>query len=149
MPTSLMASPPHREVVLVAYDGARLINIAAVLDLFALANDVTGKSAAFRYNTRIVTRAGGPLPTASGVALLTDSFADVSNLKIDTLLLAGGPGAYAASKDAVLVGWIRDRAAATRRTCSTCTGTYLLAAAGLLRGRTATTHWQDAHQLQA
>jgi transcriptional regulator GlxA family with amidase domain len=59
----------------------------------------------------------------------------------DTLLIAGGQGALVAAKDDALVDWIVRASRRARRTASVCTGAYLLAAAGLLDDRTATTHW--------
>jgi transcriptional regulator GlxA family with amidase domain len=61
---------------------------------------------------------------------------------LDTLLVAGGDGAEAAAENPVLVDWVRRRAARARRIASVCTGAVMLAAAGLLDGRRATTHWE-------
>jgi len=66
---------------------------------------------------------------------------------IDTLLVAGGLGAHEAEPHQVLLPWLREAAAAARRVASVCTGAYLLAAAGLLDGRRATTHWRYAAAL--
>jgi transcriptional regulator GlxA family with amidase domain len=57
------------------------------------------------------------------------------------LIVGGGPGVHNAAANPQLVGWIRDVAPNVRRVCSVCTGTFVLAAAGLLSGRRATTHW--------
>jgi transcriptional regulator GlxA family with amidase domain len=69
--------------------------------------------------------------------------------EIDTLLLAGGSGQAAACADAALIEWIASASGRARRTASVCTGAFLLARAGLLEGRRATTHWADAAKLRA
>jgi transcriptional regulator GlxA family with amidase domain len=65
----------------------------------------------------------------------------------DTLLVAGGCGARAAIEDVALVDWVARASRRGRRTVSVCTGAYLLAAAGLLDERQATTHWQHCDDL--
>ena len=65
----------------------------------------------------------------------------------DTLLVAGGPGVHAAAADPALLGWVRAHAGGARRVASVCTGAFLLAAAGLLDGRRAATHWLHCAEL--
>jgi len=62
--------------------------------------------------------------------------------------VAGGPGARRSIEDGPILDWIARASARARRTTSVCTGSYLLAAAGLLDGRRATTHWLYADELQ-
>jgi transcriptional regulator GlxA family with amidase domain len=66
---------------------------------------------------------------------------------LDTLLVAGGEGVDAAAADPELVAWVRRRANRARRVASVCTGAFLLAAAGLLDGRRAATHWKYCAKL--
>ncbi|MET9696406.1 DJ-1/PfpI family protein [Streptomyces sp. NPDC006529] len=67
----------------------------------------------------------------------------------DILLVPGGPGQSAQMKNEVLLDWLRAVDATTLWTTSVCTGSLLLAAAGLLRGRRATSHWLALDQLPA
>ena len=67
--------------------------------------------------------------------------------RLDTLLVAGGPGVHAASADPVVLNWLRRRAMRARRVASVCTGAFLLGAAGLLNGRRAATHWLHCAEL--
>ena len=67
---------------------------------------------------------------------------------IDTLLVAGGTGTRRAEEDEWLVDWIAEAATRSRRVASVCTGAFLLAKAGLLDGRRATTHWASCADLE-
>jgi transcriptional regulator GlxA family with amidase domain len=67
---------------------------------------------------------------------------------IDTLVVAGGPGVDAAANHEPLIGWLKQRAPHARRVCAVCTGAFLLARAGLLDGRRATTHWERCAALR-
>ena len=67
----------------------------------------------------------------------------------DTLVVAGGPGARRSIEDGPILDWIARASARARRTTSVCTGSYLLAAAGLLDGRRATTYWEYCDALAA
>ena len=68
---------------------------------------------------------------------------------VDTLIVAGGEGVHAAMEDPVLMAWVGQRARSVRRVASVCTGAFLLAAAGLLDGRRAVTHWSQCAALAA
>jgi transcriptional regulator GlxA family with amidase domain len=115
--------------------------VAGPLQVFASANDLmvaAGKMAPYEP----VVLADRPLVTASaGVGLATQPLPPRGR-PLDTLIVAGGWGVHAACENARLLGWIRARAKAARRVASVCSGAFLLAAAGLLDGRRAVTHWR-------
>lgn len=82
----------------------------------------------------------GPVQAEGGMEIsATTSFSDAPTLEV--LVVPGGPGQLALMKHALLLDYIRESAKTASWVCSVCTGALLLAQAGLLRGRRATTHW--------
>jgi transcriptional regulator GlxA family with amidase domain len=97
--------------------------------------------------TVFVAKEAGPVRTDNGaLALIADkALPDVPNP--DIVVVAGGPGQSALMEDEELLGWLRTADATSTWTTSVCTGSLLLAAAGLLKGRRAASHWLALDQL--
>ena len=132
-----------REVVVVGHAGVLGMELTGACDIFSFANTVAaeaGRPAAYRVT--VASMGGGPLALAGGLQLA--GTADLSGLRrpIDTLLVVGGPSAHEAAEDDAFVGVVRRLAVRSRRVGALCTGAFILAAAGLLEGRRATTHWR-------
>jgi transcriptional regulator GlxA family with amidase domain len=79
---------------------------------------------------------------SNGLVLVPDFGMDEVQGSIDTLVVAGGAGTRAAASDPRVIAWVRDAASRSRRVTSVCSGAFVLAEAGLLDGRRATTHWE-------
>jgi transcriptional regulator GlxA family with amidase domain len=124
-------------VVILVYEGVQSLDVTGPLEVFAGAG----------YRTHLVSRDGAPVTTSSGLTLLPHLDLAHAPAAIDTLLVAGGVGTEQACADRALLAWIARRAGSARRVASVCTGAFLLAAAGLLDGRRATTHWAAAAEL--
>ena len=93
-----------------------------------------------------MAQAGGGVTATAGVGLATEPLSRHGEA-LDTLIVAGGPGVEAAAANPALLDWLRQRATQARRVASVCTGAFLLAAAGILDGRRATTHWKFSASL--
>ncbi|QWP76719.1 DJ-1/PfpI family protein [Lysobacter sp. K5869] len=134
-----------KTVAMLALPGVQLLDVSGPLDVFAEANAQAGREV---YRLWIVAAQAGPLASSSGARLLPDRvIGRDADEPIDTLLVAGRPNAAELPSDRRLIDWLRLRAPKTRRYGSVCSGAFLLAAAGLLDGRRATTHWAVAAQL--
>lgn len=113
--------------------------------------DAAGPIAAFevarRYTVRVVAREAGSVRSSSGVAWVAEGLPRAS--EIDTLLVSGGKGVDRALTDDTLLRFVRRVAARQARVASVCSGSLLLAAAGVLDGRRATTHWSRTGQFES
>jgi transcriptional regulator GlxA family with amidase domain len=133
-----------RLVVVVGFDGIELIDVACVTSGFEHANRLGAQPA---YRVVLATPAGRPVRSDSGLELRGQGRLDAIVDGVDTLVVSGGLGHEAAAANPRLIGQVRRLAAVSRRVASVCTGATVLAAAGLLDGRRATTHWYHARQL--
>ncbi|KJK56087.1 GlxA family transcriptional regulator [Saccharothrix sp. ST-888] len=142
---------PHR-VVIVAFPGIELLDATGPAEVFSVASRVAGGDRP-RYLVQVATGDGGPVATSSGVRLMADLPLDEVNGRVDTLLVAGAielvDEAVEPVIDREVTDWLRRAASRARRIGSVCAGAHLLAAAGLLDGRPATTHWLTAARLAA
>ena len=138
-----------RQVVILAYPGVQSLDVSGPLEVFDAARrllearDAPGRG----YEIRIASSDGAPLECSSGMILVPHCDLERAPTRIDTLIVAGGTGSRDAAEDGALIDWIARTASTSRRTASVCTGAFLLARAGLLDGRRATTHWAAAARL--
>ncbi len=136
-----------RRVIVLTPDQVQPLDAIGPTEVFHTASLVRGRTPAYRVE--VVAPGGGVVTTRSGLRLLADPLpAPGAGTPVDTLLVAGGEGTRAAARDDDLLAWVRTTAAHARRTTSVCTGSFVLAAAGLRDGRRATTHgmWCDLLQ---
>ncbi|MFF7993665.1 GlxA family transcriptional regulator [Kitasatospora xanthocidica] len=131
-----------RSVLVVLYEGVQSLDVTGPVEVFAGAGAAAGQPGAYRVAT--ASLGGGPVRSHSGLGLLAD--ADLAEAgPVDTLVVPGGP--VGERPDATLVARIRELAEGAERVVSVCTGAFLLAEAGLLAGRRATTHWAHCEAL--
>jgi transcriptional regulator GlxA family with amidase domain len=129
-----------RSVALVVFDHFDAVDLAAIT-VFQAANRVV--EAPDRYETRVVSATGRDVASAAGIRIGCEPLTD----DVHTLIVAGGPGVPHPGDD--LLETLPRHAARASRLASVCTGTFVLAQAGLLDAQRVTTHWAYAPELQA
>lgn len=131
-----------RRVVAVVFDGFMLLDLAGPLG----ALEVAGHYAEPGYALELVSVSGGAVRSSSGITVETKLFE--AEPSVDLMIVPGGFGTETGATDEPLLALIRRISALARRSTSVCSGAFLLAAAGLLNGKRATTHWGGAAKLR-
>ena len=148
MRRSAAPSSPVR-IALFAYPGVQGLDLSGPLEMFARATRVLRDEGRAHpgYQVQVVATNSGPLAASSGFRFLPDTTLRALRGSVDTLLVVGGIGVDALLGERPILDWLRRMAGRVRRIGSVCTGAFLLAEAGLLDGRAATTHWSRAAEL--
>lgn len=137
-----------RRVVVIAMPCTEVVDVAGILDIFYAVSERTDRPGASDagYAVEVVS----PVETVCawpGLRLVADrSYRSVRG-SIDTLIVTGIDEPDDAKRDPELVRWLARMAPRTRRVVGLCTGSFVLAEAGLLDGRSATTHWAFCDEL--
>ena len=145
------SAPPSRplRIALFAYPGVQALDLSGPLEMFARTTRLLRDEGRAHpgYSLAVVSTGPGPIAASSGFRFLPDTTFRALRGGVDTLLVVGGQGVNALIGDRSVLGWLRRMAGRVRRIGSVCTGAFLLAEAGLLDGRSATTHWSRAAEL--
>ncbi|MES0880534.1 GlxA family transcriptional regulator [Roseibium sp. SCP14] len=142
MPTH--SANPGRRVVFMVFPGTKLLDVAGPLQVFQDARTSDGEPA---YDVTLASVPGGPIKTDTCVTLETAPLASLSGSPSDTVLVSGGAAAMQAAGNKSLQLCLNKLAVNARRIGSICTGAFILAAGGHLKGRKATTHWMHCREL--
>lgn len=139
----------HRRIVIVVFPDVQGIDVFGPADVFYFANYVATQDGSTRepYSVEVAAIEAGPVATASGPAIVAARAIGDLDLRPDVLLVAGGLRVVPAAEDDAFVAAFAGLAARSGEVGSICTGALVLAEAGLLDGRTATTHWALAELL--
>lgn len=125
----------------------QMLDVAGPMDVFSEANAQLRDPNA--YQMKIVGMSPEPVRALNGTRFLPDMTIDSSLEGFDTLMVAGAPGIREYESHPALIEWVAREARHVRRIGSVCTGALILAHAGVLNGRRATTHWNFAGRLAA
>jgi transcriptional regulator GlxA family with amidase domain len=157
-------------ITIVAYPGIQILDVTGPHEVFALANrfaaELTPERPGPPYEIELVARRADARPrgggrgdhltirSSSGLTLgldrlVTPAARAPADTGMDTIVVVGGEGTVEAVVDGELLAWLRAVAPGCRRVASVCSGAFILAAAGLLDGRRATTHWSECATLAA
>ena len=142
---------PERLIIILLFDKVDLLDVTGPPEVFALLQREMANPTGYRV--LLAANSLEPVTTSAGVRLLPDvDFSSLRHKPIDTLIVPGSvavdeTGRVQALADVAVVQQVRQLAGQSRRVASVCVGAHILAAAGLLDGKQATTHWSTAAQL--
>lgn len=134
-----------KRIVIIAFPRSQLLDLIGPFEIFTSAANIPqspGYTPVPGYMVEVVSGSGAPWISGElGLSVVPNgNYRDLQG-DIDTLLIAGGFGVWDAANDQDLLAWLRTISRQVRRIGSICTGAFVLAAAGLLDGKRATTHW--------
>jgi transcriptional regulator GlxA family with amidase domain len=139
--------PKTRTIAIPIFPGLQSLDAVGPGQVFGTANQLIDAAA---YRIRFVATKAGAIETTASFALVAEGLRAVPPKSVDTLIVPGGDddGVRNAARDKQLMTWITEAAKSVRRACSVCSGAFLLAQTGILKGKRVATHWSATTDLQ-
>jgi len=137
----------QRLVVFVVFPGITLLDLSGPLQVFNHEKNKLGDDAP--YKVKFVSVDGGMVETDASIHIDTDPASQWDGRQIHTLITVGASTVFEAIQNKPLIECVAKLAKQSDRICSVCSGAFVLAATGLLDGRSAVTHWEDCHTLSS
>lgn len=132
---------------LLVFPRFQMLDIAAPSDAFAEVKILSDGASEYEIFTVATTR--GPIQSSSGLTITPDRTIFDPCPHFDTLIVPGGLGVFDVLEDTTLTDWLAAQGESCRRIGAICNGVFALGAAGMISGKTVTTHWMDAARLAA
>ena len=145
------ASPHPINISIAIFENANIIDVTGPAGVFIAASQIIRSSRTFThagYEVQLLAQKPSPVRTDGGIELVPDNTICNTKSPLHTLIVPGGRGSRDFSALGNMISWLRRVAPVSKRPCSVCTGTFLLAEAGVLDGKNVTTHWKHCTTLQ-
>lgn len=139
--TSHISTPhPCRNILLIVGEGGIALDISGPMEVFAIANGHCQlHNMPAPYKLIVASAQGGVIHTRTGLEIMTQALSSIHGEDVDTIIIAGR-GADHETENRV-IAWLQENWFHAQRICSICVGAFVLARAGILDGKAATTHW--------
>lgn len=149
---SLSAMKPKTNIGIFIFNQVEVLDFCGPFEVFSRTRLIPGvesrlSEASAPFHVFTLSKKKDEITCTGGLKVIPD-YSFTNSPPIDILILPGGQGTRSLVNDSETIEWIRSTAAKTHQTASVCTGAFLLAKAGLLKNRKATTHWASFDQLQ-
>jgi transcriptional regulator GlxA family with amidase domain len=140
-----------RHIVILAPPNTSILDVSGPLEVFSKAADYINSyfhKSGNSYITHVLSTTRSKIvSTSSGLPIVCEGGVKSINYKVDTILVAGIPNAPENMVSREILNWLQEHAKSIRRVGSICAGAFILAEAGILNGRRATTHWRVCDKL--
>jgi transcriptional regulator GlxA family with amidase domain len=135
----------NRTVAVLVFSGVQSLDVSGPMDVFSEANRFLSPDD--HYRLVVIGAEHGSMPCSNGLSLQAHLHFGEAHDTYDLLLVAGGPALVRQHFEPALYEWLKQASARSASFGSICSGAFILGRAGLLAGRTVTTHWNDAAAL--